>query len=325
MNEIKMHSNQRLLAKELEKRGVNLISIYSEIELIQAVYKDHKEFLLDRDSSITPYNVSIISGEKYLTKCLLKREKIAAPKGELFTSKNIDDALIYTQTLNYPLVVKPNFGSHGNGVYTDLENIVEVKNAIEKIKNKPFIIEEQFEGKEYRVFITKNGDYAVLNRDPASVIGNGLNTIEELIEKENYKRMHPRLNALCPIIIDNEYLFKKNKTSNYVPSKNEKVYVRHNSNIASGGICEDYTDKVHTSVIEISKKVLEVFHGMPYAGIDFMTKDVTIPQKEDTYCIIEVNSVPGIQMHMQPAIGTPRNVASYIADLIFPETKVNKL
>ena len=37
--------------------------------------------------------------------------------------------------------------------------------------------------------------------------------------------------------------------------------------------------------------------------------------------IVEVNTVPGIHMHMRPSEGKPRNVAKYIVDMIFPETK----
>ena len=37
--------------------------------------------------------------------------------------------------------------------------------------------------------------------------------------------------------------------------------------------------------------------------------------------IVEVNTVPGIHMHMRPSEGEPRNVAKYMVDMIFPETK----
>jgi cyanophycin synthetase len=118
------------------------------------------------------------------------------------------------------------------------------------------------------------------------------------------------------------FLELSKKSLDYTPKKGEKVYIRRNSNIATGGICEDFTSRVHKSVISICRTVLEAFHGLPYAGIDFMTKDITAKQDNNSYCIIEVNSVPGIQMHMTPAIGQPQNVAAHIADIIFPETKI---
>jgi cyanophycin synthetase len=324
-----MHSNQRLLVMELQARGVNVELLVPEIELLEATYKGHKEFLLDRDSSINPYPSSVISGDKYLTKLILQRAGISVVQGQQFSEETREDALVYAQHLGYPLVVKPCFGSHGDEVHTDLDNLCLVDTAITSVVNsigphRQFIVEKQYEGMECRVFITRNGDYAVLHRDPAHVIGNGNLTIKELADNETKRRMNPRTTALCPIALDeavDQYLARFGKDLAYIPSVNEKVYLRHTSNVAKGATCEDYTDLVHPSVIEISRKVLEAFPGMPYAGIDFLSKDITKEQTPESYIIIEVNSVPGVHMHMRPGSGTSRNVARYIADMIFPETK----
>ena len=136
--------------------------------------------------------------------------------------------------------------------------------------------------------------------------------------------MHPRTNALCEILADEEmynYLSKKGLSGDYIPYNNEKVYLRSNSNVAMGGICEDYTYRVHPSVIDIGMKVLDSFPGLPYVGIDYMTNTIDKPQNDDSYRIIEINTVPGVHMHFRPAIGKSRNIAKYMVDLIFPETK----
>ena len=87
----------------------------------------------------------------------------------------------------------------------DIENENELKDIVQNIYVKKlktsFIIEKQFEGKEYRVFLTKEGNYAVLHREPAHVIGDGEHTILKLIEIENEKRKK-RINCLCPIATD---------------------------------------------------------------------------------------------------------------------------
>ncbi|MBQ4030754.1 MAG: hypothetical protein II625_03255, partial [Bacilli bacterium] len=134
---------------------------------------------------------------------------------------------------------------------------------------------------------------------------------------------NPRTNALCEILVDDElvkYISKKGLTLNSIPPKGEKVYLRPNSNVAMGGICEDYTDRVHPSVIEIGLKVLKAFPGLPYVGIDFMTNNIEEQQTDSSYRIIEINTVPGIHMHFRPAIGKSRNIAKYIVDMIYPET-----
>ena len=52
-----------------------------------------------------------------------------------------------------------------------------------------------------------------------------------------------------------------------------------------------------------------------------MTKDISQEQSFNDYRIIEVNTVPGVDMHFRPGIGEPRNIAKYMVNLIFPETK----
>ena len=89
-----------------------------------------------------------------------------------------------------------------------------------------------------------------------------------------------------------------------------------------GGICEDYTDRVHPSVIDIGMRVLDVFPGLPYVGIDYMTNSIEELQNDDSYRIIEINTVPGVHMHFRPAIGKSQNIAKYMVDMIFPETKM---
>lgn len=324
---LKLHTNQRLLIMEMQSRGVNVDIIYKEIELIRAEYGKHIEWILDRDSSITPYSVSIICGDKYITKKILEREKISVPVGEKFLPNEWELSILYAKKIGFPVVVKPVFGSHGDDIYMDIESEDELKAIVQNVfANKlrtSFIIEKQFDGKEYRVFLTKDGKYAVLHREPAHVIGDGKHSIEELIEIENNKRKE-RSNCLCPIAVDEitEAYMKKNSISmKDVPGEDEKVYLRHNSNVAKGGLCIDYTDKIHDSVIENCKKILETFSGLSYVGIDYMSKDIEADQTENMYTIVEVNTVPGIHMHMKPSEGEPRNVAKYMVDMIFPETK----
>lgn len=325
---VKLHSNQRLLVEEMIKRNIDIKIIDFDMELIEAKYNYHKELIMDRNSSIIPYTDSVLIGDKAITKKILKDKGISVPIGIPFYVEEEKFILEAFKLFNRSVVIKPTFGSHGFDVYIDIKNELELKESIKKIwknrGNTKILIEEYFDAKEYRVFVTREDKSAVLHREPAHIIGDGVHNILELANIETERRMNPRTNALCPILIDEEvekYLLKNNFNLNYIPKKKEKVYVRPNSNVAVGGLCIDYTDIVHPSVIEISKKILDIFPGLPYIGVDFMSKDITKNQTPEMYRIIEVNSNPGIHMHMNPAIGKSRNVASYMVDLIFPETK----
>lgn len=324
-----LHSNQKILIYEMLRRGIKVDVLDEGLELIKASYQGHDELIYDRDSSIMPYNVSILAGDKGITKEILFNAGISVPTGAVFSANYKSDILKAFEILNHPVVLKPVFGSHGYDVYTDLRTKEDVIEALAKIirskgEKAKVLIEEYFASKEFRVFITKNRDYAVLLRDPAHVYGDGKKTIKELIAEENYYRMHPRTNALCEILVDEEMLRFMNKNGismNTIPKLGKKVYLRPNSNVAMGGLCVDYTDKVHESVIDIGMRVLEAFPGLPYVGIDFMTNSIDKKQNMGTYRIIEINTVPGVHMHFRPAIGKSQNIAKYMVDLIYPETK----
>lgn len=324
-----LHSNQKIVIYEMLKRGINVEVLDEELELVKASYQGHIELLYDRDSSIMPYNVAVLAGDKGITKRILQSHNISVPLGEVFRLRDREYIKKAFDVISSPVVIKPVFGSHGYDVHINLKSHDEVDRALDKMArvkspDTKVLIEEYYDGKEYRVFVTKNGDFAVLHRDSASVIGDGTSTIKELIEKENYRRFHPRNNALCEILVDEElidYMSSKNLSMDTVPQKDEKVYLRPNSNVAMGGLCIDYTDLVHPSVIDIGKQVLDAFPGLPYVGIDYMTNTITEQQNPDSYRIIEINTVPGVHMHYRPAIGKQQNIAKYIVDLIYPETK----
>lgn len=326
-----LHSNQKIVIYEMLTRGITVEVVDETREIIKCTYGEHIEYLYDRDSSIIPYNMSIIAGDKALTKNILIENNINVPLGVSFPAYNFQKFIDAFHILNCPVTIKPVNGSHGYDVYTNIQTEEELlkalNNLIEHRGNTETLIEEYIDALEYRIFITKNDDYAVLLRDCAHVYGDGIHTLKELIAQENYQRFHPRTNALCEILVDEEmhkYLKKKNLTLDTIPKNNEKVYLRPNSNVAMGGVCVDYTDKIHPSVIENAKKILKCFPGLPYIGIDYMTNHIDEYQTEDNYYIIEVNTVPGIHMHYRPGIGKSRNIAKYIVDLIYPETKLER-
>jgi cyanophycin synthetase len=326
LNELR--ANQRFLARELLARGVTVTLFDRNNEILEATLGDHRELLSDIDSSIMPYTASVVAGSKSITKRLLNRAGISTPRGHYFSSEDAGEIARYAQdVIGFPVVVKPSFGVQGENVFTTLESVDEVLAAVQAIVtdsgNQEIIVEEYFRGHEFRVFMTARGGFAALYREPAHIIGDGFHSIELLASWESYRRMHPRTNCLCPISLDGEsahYLKRRGLSPLSVPRLGEKVYLRGSSNVKKGGVPTDVTDFVHPSAREICAKALAAIPGLPYAGIDFMCADIRNRQEGDSYRVLEINSVPGIGIHMAPGRGSPRNVAGMIVDMIFPET-----
>ncbi|HUC80688.1 MAG TPA: Mur ligase family protein, partial [Flavisolibacter sp.] len=59
--------------------------------------------------------------------------------------------------------------------------------------------------------------------------------------------------------------------------------------------------------------------GLDICGIDIMAPTLTTPLKENGGAVLEVNAAPGFRMHIEPTVGTPRNVAKSVVDMLFPK------
>lgn len=325
-----LHTNQRLIAETLLSKGATLRLLDKHDELIEVTYNGKKDFLLDRFSSVVPYHVVKMSSDKHFAKKILRENGISTPEGEVFTNNTLYYALQYAKD-KYPVVLKPNWGSHGDHVQVNIKNEHELQHAISFfVKNtsikEPFIIEKYYPWREYRLFITAKEGFAVVHREWASITGNGSFTIEQLILEENEKRKILKANtatSICPIVIDNEvilYLQEQNINNglNHIPLLGEKLFLRKESNLAKGGRAIDMTDTVHPSVKKLAYECLQSFPNLPVAGLDLLCEDVTQPLSKDNYVIIELNSNPGLAMHTYPSEGQSRNVTNLLLEVMFP-------
>ncbi|MDR2541146.1 MAG: hypothetical protein LBD11_05195 [Candidatus Peribacteria bacterium] len=68
-----LHTNQRLFVEELLKYGITVNPVDLSIELIEAEYNGHKEFILDRFCSNIPYIQAQMTSDKILAKKLLQK------------------------------------------------------------------------------------------------------------------------------------------------------------------------------------------------------------------------------------------------------------
>ena len=125
-----LHSNQKILIYELLNRGIDVEVLDEKLELIKASYNGHEELIYDRDSSIMPYHVSVLAGDKGITKKILESNGISVPMGEVFELNKYEYILKAFEIFDRSVVLKPVFGSHGYDVYVDLKNDKDVMEAI---------------------------------------------------------------------------------------------------------------------------------------------------------------------------------------------------
>jgi cyanophycin synthetase len=323
----KISFNGGLFVHELLNRGVK-VAFVKDTRVILANYFDHKELFYDIHTNLINYPSGWIINDKFFHKKWLHLHKIKTAPGYFFPIIQKKEILNYAKNLGFPIVLKPTVGSHGDNVYTDITTIKDLSEKIEIFKEKNIgngycLVEKQVQGNEYRLFISRRDFFAAVNRIPANVIGDGKSNLLSLIQRENFRRMNPRKNCLCEIRLDDitfDFMEKKGLTLDHIPKNGQKVFLRGNSNVSTGGNCYDVTDDVHPSVFRLAKKILLSFPRLPFIGVDLICPDIKHNINQTGYFVCELNSAPGLSLHLLPEVGKPREVVKELADLLFPET-----
>ncbi|MGE8318132.1 MAG: Mur ligase family protein, partial [Comamonas sp.] len=105
-------------------------------------------------------------------------------------------------------------------------------------------------------------------------------------------------------------------TPESVPAQGQRVVLRNNANLSTGGSATDVTDDVHP---EVSARAIEAAQtiGLHICGVDVICESVLRPLEEQGGGIVEVNAAPGLRMHLAPSFGKARNVGVPMVDLLF--------
>lgn len=262
--------------------------------------------------------------DKFKAKQLLLDAGVSTPKGFKFYKEDTVEEIIARfndEDLDYPVVVKPIFGSLGKGVITNIKNEAELHEALEETKVNEeydqFIVEQHIEGTEYRVYVVGNEVAAATKRVPAHVVGDGKSTIKQLIDEKNEQRKeNPYLrNKLMEIDEDlHKFISKQGLTLASIPDQNQKIRVKNKGNITAGGEPVDVMEIIPKEVRNLAIEAVKAMPGLNHCGIDIIVNN------NEPY-IIEMNATAGISIHLFPVEGAPRNVPETIIDYYFPETK----
>jgi len=311
----------QVLLDAARKKGIKAEVISKNFHLLKLTYKGKSLFIKGTSFPVNSQPACFIANNKFLTKKVLKSHKIPVPKSWLVQTPKEARKIILERNL-FPCVLKPARGAHGNRVFVNIESLEEFDEVLPLVFTKPgkknVLIEEFIEGKDYRFLVIVNKVSAVMKRIPAHVVGNGINNIRELIKEFNQNPLVGKRyeKPLCKIRLNGEVkrnLKKQKKKLTYIPQKRERVLLRQNANISTGGIGEDVTDKVNHELKQIAIKAAKAV-GMVITGVD-----IIYDESLNNPCVLELNDCPGIDIHHYPMLGKPRKVANDIIEFLFKE------
>lgn len=275
-------------------------------------------------------NIAVdIACNKEETKRMLDLASIPVASGSICVDE--EDLENTIKKIGYPIVIKPLDGNHGKGASINVVTWEDAVAGLEYAKkySRRVIVEKFITGFDFRVLVIDNKLVAAAKREPAHVIGDGKQTIQQLIDETNRdpRRGYGHENVLTQIDVDRDtldLLEKLNYTVDSVPKNGEIVYLKSTANLSTGGTSIDVTDMMHPENIFLCERISRVI-GLDICGIDIMAENLTQPLKENGGCILEVNAAPGFRMHLAPSEGLPRNVAAPVIDMLYPPGKPSRI
>ncbi|TDB86881.1 cyanophycin synthetase [Actinomadura sp. KC216] len=323
------HEEERLgvstsaLARAARRRGVPVRRVEG-LNLLRLGYGRYRRTVWAAMTDGTSAIGMEVAGDKRLAHRVLADAGLPVPEGRVAASPA--EALGALREIGGPVVVKPLAGHQGEGVHIELATAPEVVAAFASAAGEEgeVLVESYIPGRDYRVLVVGGRVVAAAELTAACVTGDGTATVAELVARvnadpargEGHDRPLTRL-ALGPTEL--ALLARQGHGPRSVPGGGERVWLRRNANLSTGGTSRDVTGGVHAEVADLCVRAAATV-GMDVCGIDLRLPDIGSPVPADRGAagILEVNAAPGLRMHLAPHEGAGRDVAGDIIDLMYP-------
>lgn len=303
----------RILIDEARRRGIG-VEIEDAAAGIFSLHHGARKVCCRE--SLTDFTTSVAMSrcdDKALTQRLLERAGLAVPDQQ---DVNTPEEAVAFLEKHRRIVIKPARGEQGRGVYVDLRRRGEVLVAYEMARrlDSHVVAEEFVAGDDLRVIVIDSEVVAAAIRRPATIVGDGVHSVIELIEKQSRRRA-AATGGESRIPLDEETERCVRSTGfgfTDVLPQGESLAVRKTANLHTGGTIHDVTEYLHPAIAEAAVKAAAVLH-MPVVGFDFIVRAPDQP----FYRVIEANERPGLANH------EPQPTAQKFIDFLFPETKAS--
>jgi GNAT-family acetyltransferase (TIGR03103 family) len=249
-----------------------------------------------------------ICDDKAMTRRIVEAAGVAVPEEVEASDSEAVKAMLERHG---SLVVKPARGEQGRGVAVDLDTMESVERAIEAARSlsEQVLVESYHKGDDLRLIVIGFKLVAAAIRRPAEVVGNGRDTVRQLIERQS-RRRSAATGGESRIPLDQETercVGKAGFAMEDVPPEGAAFPVRKAANLHTGGTIHDVTSLVHPRLVEAAVRVARAI-DIPVVGVDFIVKNPAEPD----YVFIEANERPGLANH------EPQPTAERFIDLLFP-------
>lgn len=313
-------NSTELLVNEAKRRGLTVSSFPdADPNLHIFEYQGHREPIFFTRTDHIGAATHRITTNKIITTRILRQAGYPVP-ADLITNDPIAAANFLTKHKH--VVVKPISNTGGSGITTDITTNALLKKSFKEARDLSYtknrgrqaIIQQFVPGDDYRVLVVGMTQTFCIHRIPAHVVGDGRQSVTQLVAKWNKQRKPEcriKLAATATRLLKKQHLSIES-----IPAMDMHVRLAGVANFHAGGSLHDATDVIGANVIQMAKDIAKHFNS-PLVGIDFISTDITM---QPGY-VIELNSTPDLTIHHTPDQGKSRDVTGAVLDMLFPETK----
>ncbi|HYH19276.1 MAG TPA: hypothetical protein VD995_11730 [Azospirillum sp.] len=290
------------------RRGYRMTILDEHSAYLIAVSDGTREFVTGAGMvNAYPINnatAATIATDKAHTYTLARRAGFRVPRGGHFfvtrrfrdlraPGREIHDAVLYAQSLGFPVFVKPNDGSRG--AHADIvhdENDLIHHCAAMAAEHSVALVQEVLHGVEFRIVAVDGEALFLYRRDQGGLVGDGVSTVGDLVAAANARLVGE---GLTPVSPDASYLREALKQAGLdlagVPPAGFVLPITARRNISGGGRVSGFATDMSDALRDYVRRLSAVV-GLRVCGIDVFSR--TAEPDPDGFTLLEVNANPSL-------------------------------
>ncbi|QHE87167.1 ATP-grasp domain-containing protein [Hydrogenophaga sp. BPS33] len=289
----------RILMEGARARGVPVLPFVNGSRYWQYGWGTRSRVFMESASNTDGFLGSQWQKSKVLSHAVFTSLGVPTPKHRLVSQPSELEAA--ADVVGWPCVVKPMDQGGGRGVTAGIASSGSLHKAFahaRRYTQGPVMVEAFVPGDDHRLMVVEGRLMAAIRREPSSVVGDGQRTLRELVQALNSQRSSNMVKSryLRTIASDTvlaEHLAGQGLTLETMLAAGQRVTLRSNANLSSGGVCVDVTAQVHPMVRQLAEAVVQAF-GLGTAGLDYITTDIGGAPSLTGGRLIEANTIPGL-------------------------------
>jgi len=265
-----------------------------------------KRMLSTITDTVSPIGVAIARNKMQTAQAL---RQAGFPTVQHAAATSEDHAVTLAGKTGFPTVVKPADADGGAGVSAGIMTEAAVRAAYKAARkvSQNVIVERFVAGNNYRVHVCNGRIVKTTLRRPGGVDGDGVTSIRDLVgrQKDDPQSQRRRLERGRFLLdIDDEareLLAEMGLTEDSVPRSGQFVPLRRRSNVSTGGTTVDVHGTLHPDNEAMFVRAAHLL-GLDFAGIDYITPDISKSWCDVSSAICEINAQPQLGNDLNPTL-----------------------